>query len=360
MSNKTITLKQCAQLIAAIGNHTTVLVQGEMGIGKSAILKELAMMPKFKDYNFFYMDMTTKDIGDLMMPKARVVDGTDVYSFIPNEEFGLHIKDKPAVIMLDEYGKVRGAVQNACNKFIYERSLGMYEAHPETIVFATTNLTIEGLGDSVPAHVRNRITTVQVAKPTAEEWIHEFAIPNEVHPAIITTAQEYPQMFASFLDFEKPEQNVYISHPGTSRAAVVTGRSMERASNILKSSEGLDHKTIAHALAGTVGEPAAREILAILTLENKLPSWESVISHPADTELPGNAVATCLVVMRAVQRVEKETFPAWMEYCERLSKEAQGLFARSILSSRCPKQQLAATQVDFVQWVHKNHFLFAA
>jgi transcriptional regulator with GAF, ATPase, and Fis domain len=36
-----ITLKQCADLIATVGDQQTVLVQGEMGIGKSAILKML-------------------------------------------------------------------------------------------------------------------------------------------------------------------------------------------------------------------------------------------------------------------------------------------------------------------------------
>jgi transcriptional regulator with GAF, ATPase, and Fis domain len=64
-----ITLKQCADLIAAVGDKQTVLVQGEMGIGKSAILKMLKAYPQFKDAYFCYVDITTKDVGDFIVPK---------------------------------------------------------------------------------------------------------------------------------------------------------------------------------------------------------------------------------------------------------------------------------------------------
>ena len=74
----TITLKQAADLIAAVGDQQTVLVQGEMGIGKSAILKMLkspTAYPQFKDAYFCYVDITTKDVGDFIVPKIRDIDG---------------------------------------------------------------------------------------------------------------------------------------------------------------------------------------------------------------------------------------------------------------------------------------------
>jgi len=57
--------------------------------------------------------MTTKDVGDFLVPKIRSLNGTEVCSFIPNEEFGFH-HDKPIVLMLDEIGKASKAVMNAC------------------------------------------------------------------------------------------------------------------------------------------------------------------------------------------------------------------------------------------------------
>ena len=101
---KSITLKQTTDLIQAVGHRVTVLAQGEMGIGKSSILKTLKERLGDK-FRYCYVDMTTKDVGDFLVPKIRELDGTEVCSFIPNEEFGFHF-DKPVVMMMDEIGKV--------------------------------------------------------------------------------------------------------------------------------------------------------------------------------------------------------------------------------------------------------------
>ena len=227
-----ITLKQCADLIAAVGDKQTVLVQGEMGIGKSAILKMLKSYPQFKDAYFCYVDITTKDVGDFIVPKIRTIDGNEVCSFIPNEEFGFHFKGKKVVMMLDEIGKARGGVMNACLRLMNERGLGVDQLTEGSVVFGTTNLSVEGLGDNVPPHALNRVTRVRVKKSDAPTWIEDYAIPTGINPVIIGTVAEYPEMFASFEDYEKPEQNVYISDPRTVRGAVVTHRSMERAAYV--------------------------------------------------------------------------------------------------------------------------------
>lgn len=351
-----VTLAQATDLIAAIGHTNTVLVQGEMGIGKSAILKELAK--RFPNHYPCYVDITTKDVGDFIIPKIKTLDGVDVCEFVPNVEFGFHFKDRPIIMMLDELGKAKGGVMNACLRLMHERCLGMYKLVTGSIVFATTNLTEEGLGDSLPPHARNRITTVRAAKPTVDEWIQNFAIGADIDPVIIATVNEYPQMLASYEEFEKPEQNAYIYHPKASRASFVTHRALANASNIYKQTRHLGNDVMAHALAGTVGKAAMHHILTMATLDMELPSWEAILNDPENTPVSTNAAAACLLVMKAVQRVEKETMGAWMTYLKRMTKETQGLFARSIVSSNCPKAGMASNQREFTQWVVKNGYLF--
>ena len=89
---KSLSLSQTADLIASVGDLRTVLAQGEMGIGKSSILKMLRNKPELKDHFFCYVDITTKDVGDFMVPKIKDIDGVEVCRFVPNEEFGLHFK----------------------------------------------------------------------------------------------------------------------------------------------------------------------------------------------------------------------------------------------------------------------------
>jgi hypothetical protein len=354
-----ITLKQCADLIAAVGDKQTVLVQGEMGIGKSAILKMLKSYPQFKDAFFCYVDITTKDVGDFIVPKIRTIDGNEVCSFIPNEEFGFHFKGKKVVMMLDEIGKARGGVMNACLRLMNERGLGVDQLAEGSVVFGTTNLSVEGLGDNVPPHALNRVTRVRVKKSDAPTWIEDYAIPMGINPVIIGTVAEYPEMFASFEDYEKPEQNPYISDPRTVRGAVVTHRSMERAAYVYESTRILGDAVMCHALAGTVGESAMQNILTMDKMDSQLTSWDELIKSPETAVVPTSAAATCMLVAKAVHRIENSNIVAWMKFLNRIPKEAQGLFARSVMSDKCPKRLVAARNTEFALWASANNFMFA-
>jgi hypothetical protein len=357
MLYKNITLKETADLIAAVGDVQTVLVQGEMGIGKSSILKMLRQRPELKDYFFCYVDITTKDVGDFLVPKIKDLDGNDVCAFIPNEEFGLHLKGKKVVMMLDELGKAKGGVMNACLRLMQERALGAYQL--DGIIFATTNLAIEGIGDNVPPHARNRITVVRVAKPTAKEWIENFAIPNSIHPVIIGTVAENEEMFASFEDYEKPEQNTFINDPRTVRSAFVTHRSMEKASYIYERTRILGDNVMCHALAGTVGEKAMHCILTMDKMDQQLPVWDDLIKSPDTATVPSSAAAACMLIAKAVHRIDTASITPWVRYLGRMAKEEQGLFARSVMSETCPKRNVAARNTEFAKWAAENNFLFA-
>jgi MoxR-like ATPase len=356
---KSITLKQTAELIQAVGGTTTVLAQGEMGIGKSSILKTLK--EKLGDkYHYCYGDMTTKDVGDFLVPKIRTIDGVEVCSFIPNEEFGFHF-DKPIVLMLDEIGKAPKAVMNACLRLMLERQLGTYSL-PEvdgrkSIVFATTNLSVEGIGDNLPPHARNRLTVVKVAKPSAEDWIENYALDNGILPEVILAVKQFPQMFASFEDVQDPKDNEYINDPRMPRPAFVTHRSMEKASNILKDTKGMSDTVISHALIGTIGARATYDMMAMVRLANDLPDWESIIKSPDTTKVPDSPSAVCMLVYSAVQRIEKDSVNAWVKYMGRISKEAQGLFATSVM--RTKKASTVGTSKEFIKWATDNNYLFA-
>ena len=162
-------LDQTANLIKAIGHKRTVLAQGHMGTGKSSLLKMLAEM--LPTHTPVYFDCTTKDLGDLMLPRIAEVDAETPYvSYAPNEELGIH-HNTPVIVMLDEYGKANPAVKQGLTAFMLERRLGNNALHPDSIVFCTTNLGAEGVGDLLVAHQRNRIIPVTVRKPSNVDWI---------------------------------------------------------------------------------------------------------------------------------------------------------------------------------------------
>jgi hypothetical protein len=66
-----------------------------------------------------------------------------------------------------------------------------------------------------------------------------------------------------------------------------------------------------------------------------------------------------MLVSKAVQRIERDSVQAWMKFMVRMPKEAQGLFARSVMSDKCPKRDVAARNTEFAVWAADNNFLFA-
>jgi hypothetical protein len=350
---KSVSLQECANLIATVGDTVTVLAQGEMGIGKSSMLKML--QAKFPDHFVCYGDMTTKDVGDFLVPKIRSLNGVEVCSFIPNEEFGFHF-DKPIILMLDEIGKASKAVMNACLRLMLERKLGTFSLPEGSIVFATTNLANEAIGDNLPPHARNRISVVKVRKPSADEWI-EWALDNDITPEVLLTVKQFPQMLASFEDFDKASDNEYIYDPRTPRPAFCTPRSMQKASDIIKKSKPLGLNIMAHALKGTIGNRATYDMLSIIQLNDELPDWDNIIANPEKCAIPKSPSAVCMLVYSAIQRLEKDEVSKWMKYLDRLSKEAQGLFATSIM--RTTKKTTVGTNQGFIKWATANNYLFA-
>ena len=350
-----ITMQECVKLISAVGDRISVLVQGEMGCGKSSILKELALL--HPDHVPCYVDITTKDVGDFLIPQIRTLDGTPVCSFIPNEEFGLHL-GKPIILMFDELGKGSNAVKNATLTTLQERKLGIHRLPEGSIVFATTNLSVEGIGDNIPPHARNRMCVVKMRKPTAEQWRWDFAQNAGIDPVVIATAIEYPAMLASFEDYERPDMNEYINDPRVPRAAFVTPRSLEKASDVLKACRDMPEDVLTHALFGVIGERATMDMMNVLKLSNTMPSWAEIINNPTTTVVPHNGASTCLIVSKALSNVEDNTFGSWMQYMARLSKEAQALFAMSVMSSKSPKRSIAVTNRVFTEWAVNNGYLF--
>ncbi len=352
-----LSLDQCANLIESIAHETTVLVQGHMGTGKSSLLTELHK--RHPEHAACYFDCTTKDLGDITIPKLKDLDGQDYVQFATNEELGLHISDRPIILMIDEYGKANPAVKNALLRLMQERQVGSYKLHPESLIFATTNLGNEGVGDLLPPHARNRIMVVTSRKPTHLEWI-DWGINNGLDFSLLGWVRDNPQLMQSFDEITDPEENPYIYHPRAQRAAFVTPRSLHKASNLLKQRDKLDDHTITAGLIGTIGDRAAMDLMAFVALADDLPSLESIKKSPDTAKVPTSPAVQCMIIYRTLTIIDRDWLPAWMEYLVRLPLEAQGMFANGVRTKGYSKQGLVMTNREFTTWARNNSHLFAA
>lgn len=337
----------------------TTLVMGHMGTGKSSILKILA--EKLPTHVPCYFDGTTKDLGDLYIPKVLDMGGDSQFvRFVPNEEFGIHY-GKPVILMFDEYGKMNPSVKNACMETMLSHKVGGKKLPEGSIVFATTNLGGEGVGDLLMPHHRNRITVVRMAKPTPQLWIENFAYNNGIHPALIMwVAEEGEKLFQSFEDVQNPDDNPYIFHPKAQRPSFVTPRSLALASNWLWAKDEITSNALQSNLMGTIGAKAGGDLRSFIELVDQLPKQEEIRTSPETAKVPETSSATMMVVHRALSTMSKEFVDSWMTYLNRLDSETQGFFAMQVRSPKYKKQGLVMTNKKFTDWCMANNYMFTA
>lgn len=348
-----LSLKEFAHAIQTVGRDVTIIGEGEPGIGKSAMLQAIATaLPTLSPA---YIDCTLLDLGDFALPYTTEEHGARVTRFAPNARFRLH-EGRPVLIMLDEIGKAMKAVKNVLLTLMLEHRIGDCRLPEGSIVFGTTNLMSDGVGDMLEAHARNRVAFVKVRKPAADEWINDYALPHELDPALVAWVKQNPHCLASYTD-ESQKDNPYIFNPRRAgQNAFVTPRSLEKASRIASQRAILGDSLTISLMTGTVGESAARDMQAFFTVADKLPTWEGVIADPENAKLPDETIARCIFIFGALTRVQRESLTACMRYVQRMDMEWQALFATSILKSPA-KQPFVVMNEAFRAWALKNHWV---
>jgi hypothetical protein len=91
------------------------------------------------------------------------------------------------------------------------------------------------------------------------------------------------------------------------------------------------------ALAGTVGEAAARDMDALINLADQLPLFENIVKEPMKAKVPTSAGALFILSFMLAGRVDAKTIDAVMDYADRLANEsfeAHALLITSIASNK--------------------------
>jgi hypothetical protein len=371
--SKMLSFTQTLNLIAAVGDKRTVIVEGENGIGKTALFHALKAHSKFADHIAVDpVDCTQLSDGSVWMPDLDRENG--VSRELPNERFGVSKNNqrgvnnsKPILVFLDEIAKAPQFIKNVLAPIIYERRVGNYHMPEGSVVFCATNLAVEGLGDSVQAHLRNRLVFVKMRKPTAEEWINNFAIPRGLNASVIAFVNSYPQVMDSFLDYEKggkfegkklDKDNGMIFNPRSTALAYATPRSLVAASDILDAGDGvLDDDTLEAALVGTVGATTAETLASFIRFGRDICSLDRVLKDPENAPLSDNPTAQLVQVFQFVSRVDsREDAAKVVTYVWRMKTEMQSIFCNTVANSTKVDKYVTLTEFGKMLAAHKIFF----
>ena len=347
--SKLLSFSQVVSLIAAVGHKRTIIVEGENGIGKTALFHALKRLPQFANHIAVDpIDCTQLSDGSVWMPDLDRENG--VSRELPNERFGVSKHNQlgvngatPILCFLDEIAKAPQFIKNVLAPIIYERRVGNYHMPDGSVVLCATNLAVEGLGDSIQAHLRNRLVFVKMRKPTAQEW-KMWAVDAGVHPMVIAFVDQYEPVMDSFLDYEKggkhegkdlSKDNGMIFNPRSTALAYATPRSLVAASDILHESLNvLDDDTIEAALVGTVGPVTAANLATFIRFGRDICAYDRVLRDPATAPISDNPTAQLVQIFQFVSRCDnREDAEKVVEYVWRMKAEVQSVFCNSVAQS---------------------------
>jgi len=362
---------QVANAIKKIGHKRTVIVRGENGIGKTGIFHTLVRDPQFANHIAVKLDCTQMSDGSVWMPDIDRDAG--VSRELPNERFGVSKANqkgingaRPSLVFLDELAKAKQYIKDVLAPIVYERAVGNYEMAEGSVVFAGTNLAIEGLGDSIQAHLRNRLVFLTMRKPTQPEWF-SWGVENDIDPILLACTNENPQWFDSFLDYhdggkyagrDQSKENDVIFNPLLSQEAYITPRSLHSASDIIKEREFLDTDTLQGLLEGTIGRAGSEVLGAFIRFGDETPAFHKIVQSPSTCPIPSNPVAQIITVLKCVtQTSNREEAEACTEYVMRNRRELQSMFANNIANST--RAALFVTVKPFQALMNDNKIYFS-
>jgi L-fucose mutarotase/ribose pyranase (RbsD/FucU family) len=355
MSSKTINfntpveLNDVPNLIATIGTIRTILLRGEPGIGKSTVLKNLETILG-NGYDYIYVDCPVMDVSDIVMRIPNHETKT-LESYV-SELFKMD-SPKPKVIMLDEMSKANKLLQVIFTRLTLEHSVGDSKLPAGSIVFVTGNNSSDGVGDTLSAHVLNRLCVINVRKPDARRW-NLWATDNGISRIIRTWVAMNPSCLASYLDGGQ-EQNPYIFDPAKPITSFVTPRSLVGANEVVNNSGKLGQYVTKAALAGLCGGAFAESVDAFMKMEKEWLKVADILADPENIAIPTNPAVLFHAMFNAVDTIDtQDELTSFMKFVKRLkSEEIQACFNSMVFESK-RTAKLARNNDELRAWGMKN------
>ncbi len=306
-----------------------VFVWGGPGIGKSAVVRQLAqdLAVPLQDVRALLLDPV-----DLRGLPFLGSDGRSKWAtpeFLP--------RDGAGILFLDELNAAPAMVQAGCYQLVLDRKLGEYTLPKDWAIVAAGNRDSDrAVTTRMPTPLRNRFVHLEF-EVDLQDWT-EWAIGAGIRPEVIAFLRFRQELLSAF----DRDANAFPSP-----------RSWDFVSRIL---DGTPDQSVEHELfAGTVGAGAATEFSAFLKTFRELPNIDAILLNPHKEPVPDNAAAQYAVASALAHCATDMNFDRICTYLDRMPTEFSVLCVRDA-SLRQPAVQHTPA---FTKWATANHHVLA-
>ena len=239
-----------------IESQIPVFVWGSPGIGKSSIIKQIAID---KGLEFVDLRLSLLDPTDLKgIPFFDQENNQAVWAspnFLPNRP-----KSK-GILFLDEINTAPPSVQASAYQLVLDRKVGDYELPKGwSIVAAGNHESDRGVVYRMPPPLANRFVHLSM-EVSFEDW-KGWAYSSGIDSSII-----------AFLQYDSTK--LFDFDPSKNQKSFPTPRSWEYVNKILDS--GIESSLFLETISGAVGKPSATAFVSFRKVMNRLPDIDALL-----------------------------------------------------------------------------------
>lgn len=333
------------RLINSIKANIPCLVTSQPGVGKSAIVKQIAEELKLKLIDIRLTQVSQYDLNGL----PAIQEGKSYYapmSLFPLKGEPIPDGYKGWCIFLDEFMSADKFTQAAAYKLLLDRQIGEYDLHPEVRILMASNRSTDGaLVTKMNTAIQSRITHIEME---ADYKVFTNYVAKEVekgnwHPLVYGFINFMPKYINNF---DPAKEVTTYSCP----------RTLEMLSKELKAGLlDLGYDIYMTAITGIVGEAAAADFCSFYATYGQLPSYKDIVTNPSTVRLPEQIAAKWALGAYLGEHIQEKDQDAVIEYVKRIEEDDLRVVIYRILKTQAPyisNNNLLKT--DLVQIVRRN------
>ena len=239
-------LKEAWKMQTLTREHEVIMLHGQPGVGKTKIVHQLAKELNGKLYDFRATNIDTSNIRGLPYydheaKKTRWYRPED----LPDED-----ESTPVIMFFDELTAAPPHLTPSIYGILQEQQVGQHKIGKNVLIVAAGNTVDDGaIAYEMNTALSDRMTHFIVI-PDAESFITNYAIPNNLHPAVIAFLKVRPDLISNGQECLKQQHMI-----------ATTQRSWEKVSNYMFN---IKDKTIRNKyIAGRLGSHVAQDFILV-------------------------------------------------------------------------------------------------
>jgi hypothetical protein len=331
----------------ALRAKLVVMLQGQPGIGKSAIIQAIA-----NKFNLLVVDIRLAQCDPTDLNGFPVIyDKVDnegnvikkIASYAPMSIFpveGDPLPNNPEtgqpyagwLLFFDEFNSAAKAVQAASYKIVLDHAIGQYKLHPLAFKICAGNLASDqAIVNRLSTAMQSRLIHLELVTDVAQ-WVN-WASRNHLDHRVITYIENRPD-------------NLHNFDPNHNDLTFACPRTWEFVSRIIKGNKSPldDYLSI---LSGTVSEAIAREFIVSTKIYKSIPTFADIHANPDTCEIPKDPSMCYAVAHLIAAHASPGNIEHILPYIKRLPIEFETITLQNI----CQREPAIADMECISEWM---------